>query len=415
MSLRSLILELGSTLGDAGRACGVDPVLFERIDQGRQPLPRVVARSLAAHLGIQEAEAIVEAPSWVDGSSPALLRPAPPLPGIDFVPSPRLVAPGLVRPPAPDLPAIFSLTTDWEAGEATVARIGRHAGERRGSVVVPEVMYPPRAVAAEGVVWAFGGEAGVLPPSKRVVFGVRAGTIPELVAKGADELGALGGIAFDRATSTLWVARTGASTLSRISRTTAEIDLETPAPPGDPNDVAAAGGRLFAPLSSGEIGVYDAETGVEIDFVISLPAPGVAIAASPDEAMLYVVTGPPWLELFALDPLSLVLTPLPLVGASMNDPRALLVSETRVWVSDRTSPASDARVVRVDRQTGAALARAYPTNASGEPAGQIAFDGLYVWMPDLGGGPTRKLHPETLETLLEAETGEACTAIAVVG
>lgn len=103
MSLRSLIVSRGASYGDAARACGVDMALFDRIDAGLQPLPRIVAVRLAGLLGVSVADAIVEAPRFTNDASPAALRPVPPRLGLDAADraSPARLDPSLILIPSP--------------------------------------------------------------------------------------------------------------------------------------------------------------------------------------------------------------------------------------------------------------------------------------------------------------------------
>ncbi len=107
MSLAGLCLSKGLTLAQAGAALGVDSVLFERVDQGRQGLPMPLVRELAAFLGEQVGTVAYEARVVIPDSNPlvttqAARTPLPPRPELgDKMPALLLAKPA--DPPAPSV------------------------------------------------------------------------------------------------------------------------------------------------------------------------------------------------------------------------------------------------------------------------------------------------------------------------
>lgn len=68
-------------LSDVAARAGVDPLLLERVDQGRQPMPFFLARRLAAVLGVPWTRVLGACPLVTPLAGAALLVPAPPRQG----------------------------------------------------------------------------------------------------------------------------------------------------------------------------------------------------------------------------------------------------------------------------------------------------------------------------------------------
>lgn len=106
MSLRSLAEANGESLGSVAAALGVRSAFLERVNAGRQALPRLTAARIAVLLGVSATDVIAEVRKVTNQSpvaSPALLNPLPPIVGdpiggpvivptqpvLDFEPSPQ--------------------------------------------------------------------------------------------------------------------------------------------------------------------------------------------------------------------------------------------------------------------------------------------------------------------------------------
>lgn len=405
MTLRSLILSAGSTPGDAGRVCGVDPRLFDRIDAGRQPLPLRAARSLAALLGVTPAEVLSEAHTWVDSNHPMFFRPVPGIPGIDFENSPPYRAPVEIPRVRPDYPLIFPLRTYGEIPVTTFRRIGRHDGVTSLTASTDAMFRPRRVVQKDGLCWTVGTSS-----LSRCLCAFDPLT-PSVAFIGSFDLLDPRGLVHEEVAGRLWTCQSDGAAVSRLDEDTGIPDLNVDVSPAFPADLLAEGGLVYAALNTGEVVRIDPVAGV-VMATLSGVANGARALGSAGDGTIYVVgrLG----ELRAIDADSFEMSdPLVLTGAAINEPESLYVDATHIYVSDRTNPASDARLVRVDRQTLVSTARTYPVAAAGFPAGALAFDGLYLWMPD-EGGPLRKILPSTLETLLEVPDSTGCSAVFVL-
>lgn len=62
----------------------VDPLLFERVDQGRQPLPIIVANAIAIVLGVEPVDVVAESSSIIEDVRGISRLPRPPRLGDDF-------------------------------------------------------------------------------------------------------------------------------------------------------------------------------------------------------------------------------------------------------------------------------------------------------------------------------------------
>lgn len=412
MTLRSLILSSGSTLGDAARACEVNPTLFDRIDAGRQPLPLRLGKALAALLGTETATVLAEAYAWTASEHPLFLRPVPGIPGIDFLSAPAYSLPAPLPTIRPDLPALFAFVSDAGAGETAVSRRGRHDGASLVSLAAAGLLRPRSALWKGGLLWTVGTLFSAAPPAARALFAFDPGPPLTLVLAGAVDLDEpIGRLVADPLGFGPWICQRNAMVVSRLDESTGATDMNADVSPALPNDLWAEGGKLYAALSSGDVARIDPALSVVEASVGTVTSGAKALGGSGD-GTLYVIgrLG----ELRTIDLGSFVLSaPLVVTGAVINEPESLYVDATHVYVSDRTNPASDARVVRIDRQTLVATGRNYPVAAAGFPAGRLAFDGLYLWMPD-EGGPLRKLLPSTLETLLEVPDSTGCSVVAAL-
>ncbi len=407
MSLRSLIESAGSTLGDAARACAVPIALFDRIDAGLQPLPRVVAERLAALLGTNAATVLVEVPSWIDRSDPILLRPVPGVPGRDFLGHSLLVPPAPPVLPRTDETQIFVLSDDFLDAEIVASRVGRDGGEIYASVEAAAIQSPRRAVSFAGRVWAAGGVQNFVPaiPILRVVAAFEPPAMT-LDANGGTDLGAPAGLVAEPISGTLWAGRIGPKLVSAINAATAEPDADVSVGPASPVDLAATGGRVYV--------LTDAEELLELD--PSIPAivdtatfPGGAGASkcccSSGDGIVFVANGPPTPGVRAVDAATMTVSSVAVSGPLPDDPRAMAASADRIWISD--SDSGDLRLVGIDRASGQSVERTFPGLP---PGGAPVFDGLYVWIP---AGLALKIHPLTLEILLEVPGTENAAAIAV--
>ncbi len=92
-TLDDLARRAGTTRALVATACGVDPLLFERVDQGRQPMPLSVVVSIASLLRIPMWMARAACRSWTDQIDARLRNPKPPRPILgDSLPAVSIVA-----------------------------------------------------------------------------------------------------------------------------------------------------------------------------------------------------------------------------------------------------------------------------------------------------------------------------------
>jgi hypothetical protein len=412
VTLRSLILSLGSTLGDAARATEVDPALFDRIDAGRQPLPLRLAQGLASFLGTETATVLAEVYAWTASTHPMFFRPVPGIPGVDFLSAPTYTPPAAIPRIVPDLPAVFAFVSDTGAGDTDVSRRGRHDGTSLSSVAATGLLRPRATLWRGGLLWTVGTLFSGAPPALRALFAFDPGPPVTLAFAGSFDLDEpRGRLVEDPLGFGPWICQRNGSVVSRLDEFTGAPDTNVDVSPALPEDLWGEGGKLFVALTDGSVARIDPGLAA-IEASVGGVASGAKALGGAGDGTLYVVgrLG----ELRTIDLGTYVLSaPLVLTGAAINEPESLYVDATHVYVSDRTNPASDARVVRIDRQTLVATARTYPVAAAGFPAGRLAFDGLYLWMPD-EGGPLRKLLPSTLETLLEVPGTTGCSAVAAL-
>lgn len=80
MSMAEFFARLGTTGQAVAAAVGVDALLFERVDHGRQPLPLFVAEAIAPVVGAQVGEVIYAAGQWTTSEDEIAARPLPPDP-----------------------------------------------------------------------------------------------------------------------------------------------------------------------------------------------------------------------------------------------------------------------------------------------------------------------------------------------
>lgn len=78
MSIAALALEHGTSSAALALAVGVDPVLFVRIDQGRQGLPLDLVPAMAVVLGVDEGTVKQAAFRLVSSNNPRGRVPLPP-------------------------------------------------------------------------------------------------------------------------------------------------------------------------------------------------------------------------------------------------------------------------------------------------------------------------------------------------
>lgn len=96
--LEAFGVERGLTVAMIAAAIEVEPLLLERVDQGRQPLRMVHVRALAGIYGIQIAEAQALFPQRIESIDARLDNPKPPIPiRGDRIP-PAVVTPTLEAP-----------------------------------------------------------------------------------------------------------------------------------------------------------------------------------------------------------------------------------------------------------------------------------------------------------------------------
>lgn len=62
MSLTTLAATHGKTLAELALLGGVDPLLFDNVERGRQPMPMVVARRIAESLAVHVSAVVSECP-----------------------------------------------------------------------------------------------------------------------------------------------------------------------------------------------------------------------------------------------------------------------------------------------------------------------------------------------------------------
>lgn len=80
MTLAELFAEKGTSSGVVAVQINVSPVLFERVDEGRQPLPLAVARLAALAAGCTRSEVVVAAKSTTPLDGTRYRTPKPPRP-----------------------------------------------------------------------------------------------------------------------------------------------------------------------------------------------------------------------------------------------------------------------------------------------------------------------------------------------
>jgi hypothetical protein len=86
MSLAALFVTYGTTKDQVSAALGLDPALFDRIDQGVQPFPLDLVDDLASVSGIAKAEIIEAAGSVTLLTGPTARKPRLPPVGAAFRP-----------------------------------------------------------------------------------------------------------------------------------------------------------------------------------------------------------------------------------------------------------------------------------------------------------------------------------------
>lgn len=77
MSLKTLFQEWGTTYSSVAVSCDVSPKLFERVDEGRQPLPLSVAGRIAVVLSVELWVVVQAARSTTPQSGSRFNNPVP--------------------------------------------------------------------------------------------------------------------------------------------------------------------------------------------------------------------------------------------------------------------------------------------------------------------------------------------------
>lgn len=402
MSLASLFAAAGTTAGRVAAAMPwpLDPQLFTRIDNGRQPLPMDVAEQLVRVLGVDLGTVLSEAKQSTPLRGARVRVPVPPDPlrGDEFIIQPL----GRTNEPPP-APGPQSDVSVWAISDVSpdvaMVRLDRKSATASSNFVGGSSTTPKALTFDGALVWAFfEGMAVALNPRTGVtmVTGSDADYVTPVAAS------------FNAETNTLLVACAGGvgGHVAEVERTTGAILSTTPLVYDDPCipvDIVAAGDTTYA-LGNTGLGGWQIFRFVEAVLdIASVLGTGDAVALAHDSVrdLFWVVTaaGSVWsTPRQTLVPVSQALT----FPVGLSNPTTF----TGIWRGDGCwyiagvvsapppAPGVTPYLYRADDQGLVTAARVLAVSAV------LADAPGFLWVAVPGSDLVHLLHPVTLDTAL---------------